>query len=273
MYLTLVDYLGEIGLADRLMSAERIVSGLRERKSAYEIACIRKAVAATNEIFEKARAFIAPGKTERQIAAFMSAEVAAARLSPAWSGATCPSVFTGPDTAEAHYGPSDRQVERGHVLNMDFGVKVNCYCSDMQRSFYILRPGETSAPEPVAKGFNTIVEAMDSALANMKPGSQGIAADTAARAIITQAGYQEFPHALGHQIGRFAHDGTALLGPAWDKYGQRPYQKLEANMVFAVEPRLTVQGHGIVTVEDNAVIKETGAEWLEGRQKEIFLIS
>ena len=273
MYLTLVEYLEEIGMADRLVSAERIVSALRERKCAFEIDSIRKAIAAANDIFSAVRSFIKPGKTEREIAAFMQAEMNCRKLSPAWSSATCPSVFTGPNTAQAHYGPSDRQVERGHVLNMDFGVKVNGYCCDMQRSFYILREGETEAPVPVRKGFDIIVQAIDAALAMMKPGIQGIMADTAARAVVTQAGYEEFPHALGHQIGRFAHDGTALLGPAWDKYGRRPFQKIEKNMVFAVEPRLPVEGHGIVTVEDNAVIKENGAAWLGEPQKELLLIS
>ena len=81
------------------------------------------------------------------------AEAARRGLPTAWGQATCPAVFTGPDTAQAHYSPTGRTVEPGHVLNMDFGVKVEGYCSDMQRTFYVLAPGETAAPEDVLKGF------------------------------------------------------------------------------------------------------------------------
>jgi len=272
MYLTLVGFLDEIGMARRLVSAERITSALRERKSAFEIAAMREAVRKTEEIFGKVSLFIKPGMTESEIAAFMRVELERQGLKPAWAPAMCPSVFTGPDTAEAHYGPTGRVVEQGHVLNMDFGVRTSGYCSDMQRSFYILRDGETEAPEPVRKGFDTIVRALESARKTMKPGAQGIEVDTAARTVITGAGYEEFPHALGHQVGRFAHDGTALLGPAWEKYGSKPLRPLEENMVFAVEPRLTVPGHGVATVEDMAIITCSGAEWLSNTQRELILI-
>ena len=78
----------------------------------------------------------------------------------------------------------------------------------------------------------------------MKPGVEGQEIDKIARDIVVTNGYEEFPHALGHQVGRFSHDGTALLGPAWEKYAQKPFQKLEEGMVFTIEPRLTRPGQG-----------------------------
>ncbi|HMA54227.1 MAG TPA: Xaa-Pro peptidase family protein [Acidobacteriota bacterium] len=272
MYLTLHDFLAEAGLAERLVSAEKIVSALRERKSAAEIGWMTQAVRATEDIFDLVGRFIAPGRTESEIAAFILAEAERRKLPTAWGRATCPAVFTGPDTAQAHYSPTGRTVEPGHVLNMDFGVKVEGYCSDMQRTFYVLAPGETSAPEAVMKGFRTIVRAVEGSRAAMKPGVEGRAIDAVARSIIVGAGYAEFPHALGHQVGRFAHDGTALLGPAWEKYAQKPFQKLEKGMVFTIEPRLTVPGRGVVTIEEMVVVTDDGAEWLGRPQKDIVLV-
>jgi Xaa-Pro aminopeptidase len=272
MYLILFDLLKEIGLEERLQSAEKIVSALRERKSAVEVEAIRKAISVTEEIFELVKSFISPGKTEKQIARFILDEVKRRGLQTAWGQSTCPAVFTGPDTAQAHYSPTDRQVERGHILNMDFGVKVDDYCSDMQRTFYILRENESEAPPEVKSGFMTIVKAIEEARKVMKPGVRGVEIDAIARQIVTEAGYQEFPHALGHQVGRFAHDGTALLGPAWEKYADKPFRPLEPGMVFTLEPRLTVPGYGVVTIEEMVLLTEKGAEYLSHPQKELILI-
>ena len=272
MYLTLHRFLAEIGMADRLESAERIVSALRERKSATEVGHIREAIQATQDIFGLVAGYIRPGRTEKEIAAFMTAEVARRGLVAGWDPATCPAVFTGPDTAAAHYAPTDRKVEPGHVLNMDFGVKVNAYCSDLQRTFYVLEPGEREAPADVARGFAAIVDAVESSRRAMKPGIQGVEIDAIARKVLAAAGYEEFPHALGHQVGRFAHDGTALLGPKWEKYAGRPFQPLEEGMVFTIEPRLTVPGRGVVTIEEMVVVTKEGASWLSLPQKELWLV-
>ncbi len=272
MYLTLQEVLGGIGLDGRLISAERIVSALRERKTPAEISAIKEAIRHTLEIFELVEKFIAPGRTEKEIAAFMTAEVERRKLVPAWGQATCPAVFTGPETAEAHYGPTGRPVERGHVMNMDFGVKVDGYCSDLQRTFYVMADGEASPPAAVQRGFDTIVRAVAAAKDAMRPGVQAVEIDGIARKIVTDAGYDEFPHALGHQVGRSPHDGTALLGPAWEKYDHKPFQRLEAGMVFTIEPRLTVPGRGIVTIEEMVVVTETGADWLSVPQRELKLI-
>ncbi len=272
MFLTMKNLLGEIGMENRITSAEKLVSALRERKAGTEIKNIKTAIKNTEEIFELVTNFIKPGKTEKEIAAFIKFEVEKRNLEYAWEPMVCPAVFTGPETAGAHYAPTDRKVEKGQILNMDFGVKFNGYCSDMQRTFYILKDDETKAPEDVMKGFNTIVDSIEQSKQAMKPGVQAVEIDAVARKIITQNGYDEFPHGLGHQVGRFSHDGTALLGPPWEKYAQKPFQKLEENMVFTIEPRLHVQDRGTATIEEMVRIKTDGAEWLTNPQKEIILI-
>jgi Xaa-Pro aminopeptidase len=272
MYLTLLEMLTGIGMRDRLISAEPIISALRQRKMPTEIECMTEAIRRTQEIFSEVAGFIKPGKTEADIAAFMKKRVEDRGLELAWDPTTCPAVFTGPETAGAHYNPTRRVVKEGHILNMDFGVKFKGYCSDLQRTFYILEKGETHAPAEVQKGFDTIVKSIEESRKALKPGVQGYQIDGIARKIITASGYDEFPHGLGHQVGRFPHDGTALLGPAWEKYAKKPFVPIEQDMVFTIEPRLTVPGRGIATIEEMVLVKSSGAEYLSSPQKELTLI-
>lgn len=272
MYLTLTEYLREIGMADRLVSSEKIVSALRQRKTATEIDYMRQAIAITEDIFKKVELFIQPGRTEIEIARFMKQAANDAGVDLAWEETVCPAVFTGPEGAGAHYAPSDRAVQQGHVLNMDFGVRVNGYCSDMQRTFYITHSGEMTVPGEVCKGFDTIVDAIESSRLAMKPGKPGHEIDAVARDIVVRNGYAEFPHGLGHQVGLFSHDGTALLGPKWEKYAQKPFELLEPGMVFTIEPRLNVENRGIVTIEEMVLVTEDGCEYLSHPQKELIII-
>jgi len=272
MYLTLCAWLEEIGFEDRLVSSERVISALRARKTGEELARMKSAIRLTEEVFGRVAAFLAPGVTERDVADMVAAHVRDNRLDIAWEAGTCPAVFTGPDTAGAHYAPTDRAVERGHIVNMDFGIKHHDYCADLQRTFYVLREGESAAPPEVQRGFDTIVNAIEQARKAIRPGVTGQSVDEVARNLITGAGYAEYPHALGHQVGRYAHDGTALLGPAWEKYARKPFVPLEEGMVFTIEPRLSVAGYGVATVEDMVVVTKTGAEFLSGPQTTLILI-
>jgi Xaa-Pro aminopeptidase len=158
------------------------------------------------------------------------------------------------------------------VLNIDFGVKFEEYCSDLQRTFYILRKDETKEPADVRKGFDTILTSIEDSRKALKIGARGIDVDRVCRDVLISNGYKEFPHALGHQVGRFAHDGTALLGPGWEKYGRKPHVPIEENMVFTLEPRLLVPEKGTVTIEEMVVVTPAGATYLSDRQTELILI-
>jgi Xaa-Pro aminopeptidase len=155
---------------------------------------------------------------------------------------------------------------------MDFGVKINGYCSDLQRTWYVLKEDETEAPFDVRKGFETIKTSIELSKQAMQPGMKGYEIDKIARDYIISQGYDEFQHGLGHQVGKFAHDGYALLGPLWEKYASKVLVPLEKGMVFTIEPKFLIKNRGVVTAEEMVVITENGAEYLSKRQEELILI-
>jgi Xaa-Pro aminopeptidase len=224
------------------------------------------------DIYDRITPQIHAGLTEKQVAALIRDEIERAGLEPAWDPTHCPAVFTGPDSAGAHAGPTDRVIEPGHVVNADFGVRKDGYCSDLQRTWYVLRDGETRAPEAVQRGFETIVESVTLAFDALKPGIKGGDVDAVARGHITGRGYPEYQHALGHQVGRVAHDGGGLLCPRWERYGHLPEMKVEQGQVYTLEPRLPIAGHGIATVEEIAAVDTNGATWLSRRQTQLYLV-
>ncbi len=272
VFLELVDILKDTPYVDRFVSSEEVVAALRGRKSDAEVGYIKEAIRETLIIFDQVTDFIEPGKSELDVANFVKGICNEKGFELAWDEEHCPAVFTGPDTAGAHSGPTENKIERGHVINMDFGIKLNGYCSDLQRTWYVLKDGETEVPEPVTRGFNTILESVQKAFEAIKPGKMGWEIDEVARSYIVDKGYEEYPHGLGHQVGRVAHDGGALLGPRWERYGNIPYLEIEKNNIFTIEPRLPIKNYGIATIEEIIVVNEDGAEYLSNPQKEIYVV-
>jgi len=272
MYEILRDHLFNTSYQDRLVSAESVISALRGRKTPSEQARVRRAVQITDEIFRQTFDFIKVGMTEIEIGQHMQKLAQEHGVSLAWSAENCPAVNSGPNSPVGHNGPTDIRVERGHLLHFDFGVRYEEYCSDIQRVAYILRDGETEAPLEVQRGFLTIRTAIEKSRAAMKSGVTGNTIDVIAREIVIDAGYPDYPYALGHQLGRVAHDGGALLGPLWEKYGDSPNQKLEVGQVFTIEPGLAVTGYGYLGLEEDVLITEDGAEYFTKPQTEIVLL-
>jgi Xaa-Pro aminopeptidase len=271
LYLSLVRYLEGTPYAGRLVSSESIISKLRGRKTPDEVRRIRAAVELTEEIFAAVSRIMKPGLAEKDVAAFILSEVDRRGVETAWERELCPSVFTGPESAGAHAGPTDRPIERGHVLNIDFGVKVEDYVSDLQRTWYFRRAGEKGAPAEVLEAFETIRDAIALAADRIRPGMEGVTVDTLARKYITDRGYKEFPHALGHQVGRYAHDGAGLLCPEWERYGNLPHLKIEEGQVYTLEPRIVIPGYGVATMEEIIVVRSAGGEFLSHPQRELYL--
>lgn len=262
MYQTLTRYLDGTPFAERLISAETVIAALRSRKTPAEADRIRRAVATSEEIFRQTFDFLKPGLSEKQVADFMHAQIRARGLAPAWDWEHCPAVNAGPDSPVGHASPTDIRLAPGHLVHFDFGVRQDDYCADLQRMVYLLRPGEKTAPPEVQRGFDTVVRAIQNAVAAMRPSQRGVDIDSIARQTITDAGYPEYPYGTGHGLGRAAHDGGTMLGPLWEKYGQSPLGLLEAGQVYTVEPGLAVPGYGYVGLEEDVLVTASGAEFL-----------
>jgi Xaa-Pro aminopeptidase len=270
LYEILRDYLTGTPFADRLVSSEEIINALRGRKTPAEAERIRKAVATTAMIYGNTFEFMQAGMTEEQVGEYMHEQVARLGLETAWSYGGCPMVNAGPESQVGHGGPTQLKIQPGQIVHFDFGVKQDEYCSDIQRVVYVLRLGETKPPTGVQHGFDVIRRAIEAARAALKPGATGKDVDTAARSVVTSAGFPEYKYATGHQLGRVAHDGGALLGPLWERYGDSPNQKIEAGQVYTLEPGLMVPGYGYMGLEEDVIVTKSGAEYLGAPQTEIL---
>jgi Xaa-Pro aminopeptidase len=271
MFRFLQDIFAGTPYPERFTSAENIISLLRGRKTPTEVQLVRNAVRTTEEIFRQVVDYAQPGMSELEISEFMHHQILSRGLEPGWSWEGCPIVNAGPDSPVGHAAPGDLRIQRGQILHIDFGVRQEGYCSDMQRVVYFLAPGETTPPDQVKHGFQTIVDAIQNVVKNMRPGVPGHELDLIARQHVIQAGYPEFMYGTGHQLGRLAHDGGALMGPRWDRYGDSPNRKLEASQIYTVEPGLSLPGYGYIGIEEDVLVTENGAEIISSPQVELIV--
>jgi Xaa-Pro aminopeptidase len=265
LYRLLVEELGPLGLIDRLVSAEPVTSLVRACKTEAEIERIRRAGAITLRIIDDLTTMMRPGFTEADVAELVHERMQTYEVTPAWEGAFCPTVATSRGDF-GHSAPGMNKIEPGDTLRIDVGVNFEGYCSDLQRSWYFLKPGEIEPPEDVRRAFSTIREAIDLAAELVRPGVRGVDVDRPVRDLVEQAGYS-FTHALGHQMGRAAHDGGLLLGPDNVRYGDQSRGEIVEGMVFTLEPSVP-----LVALEENVVVTANGCDYLAAPQRELALI-
>lgn len=160
----------------------------------------------------------------------------------------------------------------GELLHVDFGVSRNDYCSDLQRVWYFSDHGATDAPEDVRHAWDALWASVDAGVAALRPGVAGWEVDAAARESLVAAGYPEPMYALGHQLGRSAHDGGTVLAPRWDRYGTAPFGVVEERNVFTLEYGTAVPGRGYIGLEEDVLVTADGIEWLSTPQREIWIV-
>jgi Xaa-Pro aminopeptidase len=258
--------------ADRFQSSEAVVNALRGRKSPEEVARVCQAAGETEEIFEVVTRELALDRSELEIAHVMHREVAERELGYAWARDHCPAVNAGPDKDVGHSPPGELRTRRGELLHVDFGICLDDYCSDLQRVWYFLDEGESEAPEDVRHAWDAIRASLDAGVEALRPGAVGWEVDAAAREALVGAGYPEPMHALGHQLGRSAHDGGTTLAPRWDRYGRSPFGIVEEGNVFTVEYGASVPGRGYIGLEEDLLVTAEGVEWLSTPQRELWLV-
>jgi Xaa-Pro aminopeptidase len=271
MYLVLKDILVGTPYAERIVCGEVLSSKLRGRKSPGEVERIVKAIRATEALFREVGDEIRPGRRERDIAAFLHQRVDALCLETAWERSMCPVVNTGPESPMGHASPTGLRIRRGHLVHLDFGVRRDGFCSDIQRMWYVPRSGERRAPREIQRAFDTVRRALEAGFTALRPGVAGWQVDAAARAVIVEAGYPEYLHALGHQLGRAAHDGATILGPRWERYGATPLGIVEAGEVYTLELGISTPA-GYLGLEEDVLVTGGGCQYLTRPQTRLMLV-
>jgi Xaa-Pro aminopeptidase len=271
-WLLLNNLLRDTPFADRLTSAAPLLSKLRGRKSPTEIASIRTAVQQTEEIVSLVTAKLRPGLSERAIGDFIHEEFRRRGLPPAWSLDSCPIVNCGPESEPGHAQPRDDLfVQPGQLVHIDLGVRHAGYCSDLQRTWYVRRPGELTPPRDVQRAFDVVVKAIEAGAHTLRPGAVGWQVDAAARAVVVEAGYPEFKHGLGHGLGRAVHDGGTMLGPRWACYGSTTERTAEVGNVFTLELGVMTPA-GFIGLEEDVLVTPEGCTFLSSFQREPLLV-
>lgn len=227
-------------------------------KDEQEKQIMRRAAQLTDETLKYILTVIQPGMTEKQIALEMLYHI---RKLGAEKESFSFIVASGPNASMPHAIPTDRVIQKGDILTMDFGCKVDGYCSDMTRTVAV---GEVD--DELKKIYDIVLKAQLAGLAAVKPGITGVAADRVARDIITDAGYgQYFGHGLGHGVGVEIHEQPRLSPAAGGRL-------LEAGMVVTVEPGIYLPGLGGVRIEDTVIVTPDGYENLYTASKALIVL-
>ena len=265
LYLKLLEYLAGTPFDSRLVSAAELCTKLRSRKTATEISRLETAAIAAGEIWHDAVPRIKVGMSEIEIGALLDGMIRDHGGEPSFETI----VNAGDKTSPGHGTPTDAILEPGDLLHVDFGARIDDYCSDIQRLLYFRRPREDGPPNELVEAFDMVSSIITRASETCVPGIKGYEVDAEARASLVDNGYEVYQHALGHQLGRAVHDGGALLGPQWERYGETTSQEVEEGNAFTLELEIILPGIGCVGLEEDVIVEANGARFMGPRQREL----
>lgn len=259
LYGTVTELMEKSGLpGDQWIPLGMELTKLRSIKSEKELQLLAEAERIGDEAFSHILGFLRPGVTELQVAA----ELEYFMKNHGAEGTSFDTIVaSGYHSAIPHAVPTEKKLEPGDFVTMDFGCRYHGYCSDMTRTVVIGK-----ADERQKEIYELVLRAQKTALTGLKPGMTGMEGDRLAREVIEQAGYGAyFGHGLGHSVGLEIHERPALS--VRDKTLLRP------GMIETVEPGVYIPDFGGVRIEDMVVITETGIRNLTSSPKELIEIS
>ena len=236
--------------------ARPLTEALRVVKEPAEIELLRRAGESADVVAGILAARRFGGKTETEV----SREVAALLEDNGTDVAGFAIVASGPNGASPHHEPGDRVIELGDAVVVDFGGKVAGYGSDTTRMFHVGAPSAR-----YAEVHNVVLAAQKAAVAAVRPGVTAASVDTAAREVISGAGYgQYFIHRTGHGIGLDGHEDPYIVAGN--------HQVLQPGMAFSIEPGIYLPGEFGVRIEDIVVCTETGAERMNRSSRDVAVV-
>ena len=246
------EFLTESTLNDAILS-------MRSVKEPQEVECIQKAQAITDAAFWEILDFIKPGKTEKEIAAYL--EYCMRRRGA--DGLAFETIAAGgPNSAKPHAVPGDRPLQTGDFFTLDYGASWGGYCSDMTRTVAVGEP-----TEEMRRVYQTVLDAQCLGIRTAQVGVSCRAVDEAARELIYKAGYEGcFGHSLGHSVGLEIHEMPGF-SPSID-----PQTLCREGMVITVEPGVYLEGRFGVRIEDMVWFAPDGTKDLTNSPKELIIL-
>lgn len=253
MYETLKKGLPEI----EFVKMEGLVEKLRIVKDDSEIAKIQKAAGIADEAFSHMLGFIKAGMTEKEVG--MELEFKMRRLGA--SGLSFTSIVaSGKRSSLPHGTATEKVIEYGDLLTLDFGCIYEGYCSDMTRTIVVGK-----ANDKQKEIYNIVLSANEAVLEAVRPGLTGVELDMVARDIIGRKGYGDcFGHGLGHGVGMQIHELPMV--------SKKGLLTLKKNMVITDEPGIYIPGFGGVRIEDLLLVTEDGCSRFSHSEKKLLEI-
>lgn len=231
------------------------ITNMRRIKTAKELEYIREAERIGDQVFTDMLDYIKIGMTELEVAARIEYLL---KLHGGSASSFPAIVASGINSSMPHAVPTQKKLESGDFLTMDFGCIYEGYCSDMTRTIVIGK-----ANDKQKQVYQTVLEAQLAALDFLKAGYAGKEVDKVARDIIYKAGYEGcFGHGLGHSVGLFIHENPRLSSLEEDI--------ILAGMTETVEPGIYIKGFGGVRIEDLVVVTENGCENFTHSEKKLI---
>lgn len=237
---------------------DEIIMNIRRIKDSDEVEQIREGIRLCDLAFKHILDFIKPGMSEKEIGLELEYFM---KKNGADSIKANHVIASGERSALPHGAASNRIVNVGEFVKMDYGAVVNGYYTDFTRTVVLGKPTEKQLHI-----YDIVHNAIQESLKHIGPGKLCSELDDIGRSVIQEAGYGEnFGHSLGHSLGLNIHEKPAMRNT--------DHTKLEAGMVITVEPGIYISGWGGVRIEDLLVITEDGYENLTKSTKDLQILN